>query len=100
MAISDQLPTQSGFHAKSTAAEVMADIDMTGKTAIVTGGYSGIGLETVRALADKGASVIVPVRSETKARENLSDLRGDIKLAPLDNGDLSTVQTFAATVLA
>ncbi len=99
MAISDQIPTQSGFHAKSTAAEVMADIDMTGKTAIVTGGYSGIGLETVRALADKGASVIVPVRSETKARENLSDLRGDIKLAPMDLGDLSTVQTFAASVL-
>ncbi|MGV6806062.1 MAG: oxidoreductase [Ruegeria sp.] len=95
MAISDQVPTQSGFHAKSTAAEVMEGIDLTGKTAIVTGGYSGIGLETVRAIADKGATVIVPVRSEAKAKQNLADLRGDIKTAPMDLADLRSVKNFA-----
>jgi S-adenosylhomocysteine hydrolase len=71
MAVADQVPTQSGFHAKSTGAEVLADMDLSGKTAIVTGGYSGIGLETTRALADKGAKVIVPVRSPEKAQEAL-----------------------------
>ncbi len=98
MALSDQTPTQSGFHAKSTAAEVLADIDLTGKTAIVTGGYSGIGLETVRALADKGATVIVPVRSEAKARENMSGLSGDIRTAPMDLAGVATVRRFAETI--
>ncbi len=98
MAISDQQQIDSGFHAKSTASEVLADIDLAGKTAIVTGGYSGIGLETVRALADKGASVIVPVRSEAKAQENLSALSGDIKTAPMDLADLSSVKAFAQSV--
>jgi NAD(P)-dependent dehydrogenase (short-subunit alcohol dehydrogenase family) len=94
MAISDQTPTQSGFHAKSTAAEVLKDIDLTGKFAIVTGGYSGIGLETVRGLASKGATVIVPVRSEAKARENLADVAGDIRTVPMDLADLASVNQF------
>jgi|TARA_B110000908_G_C9865115_1_gene275832 hypothetical protein len=62
MAISDQVPIQYGFHAKSSAADVLESIDMAGKGTIVTGGYSGLGLETVRGLADSGATVIVPVR--------------------------------------
>jgi len=98
MAISDQTPTQSGFHAKSTAAEVMADIDLAGKYAIVTGGYSGIGLETVRGLASKGATVIVPVRSEAKAKENLAELSGDVRTAPMDLSDLASVNSFAASM--
>lgn len=98
MAQADQKPLQSGFHAKSTATEVLDGIDLTGKTAIVTGGYSGIGVETVRALASKGASVIVPVRSETKAQENLSGLTGDIKTAPMDLGDLTSVRQFANSI--
>jgi len=98
MALSDQVPTQSGFHAKSTASEVLADADLTGKTAVVTGGHSGIGLETVRALAANGASVIVPVRSEQKARESLSRLSGDITTAPMDLANLKSVASFAASV--
>lgn len=96
MSVSDQVPVQSGFHAKSTGAEVLADIDLTGKIAIVTGGYSGIGLETVRGLASKGASVIVPVRSEGKAAANLADVPGDIKMAPMDLADISSVRQFAS----
>lgn len=98
MAVSDQTPLQSGFHAKSTAAEVLADIDLTGKVAIVTGGYSGLGLETVRALAGKGATVIVPVRSEAKAKENLAGIEGDIRTAPMDLADLASVRSFAASM--
>lgn len=98
MALTDQIPLKSGFHGKSTAAEVVADIDLTGKTAIVTGGYSGIGLETVRALADRGASVIVPVRSEAKAKETLAGLTGAIRTAPMDLADLASVRGFADSV--
>lgn len=96
MAMSDQTPTQSGFHAKSTGAEVLAEIDLTGRTAIVTGGYSGIGLETVRSLASKGASVLVPVRSPEKAVEALAGIEGDIKTAPMDLADVASVRSFAA----
>ncbi|MEM7522462.1 MAG: oxidoreductase [Pseudomonadota bacterium] len=95
MAIEDQAPTKSGFHAKTTAAEIVADLDLTGKTAIVTGGYSGIGLETARALASVGAAVIVPVRSPQKAAEPLAGLTGDVRTSPMDLGDLTSVRRFA-----
>ncbi|WP_291844125.1 oxidoreductase [Maricaulis sp.] len=99
MAISDQVPTQSGFHAKSSGAEVLADIDLAGKFAIVTGGYSGIGLETVRALAAKGVSVLVPVRSPEKAAETLADVAGNVTTAAMDLADLASVRRFAADIL-
>ena len=60
-----RLTTPFGFH--STAIEVIAGIDLTGKNAIVTGGASGIGFETTRALATAGASVIVAVRRPREA---------------------------------
>ena len=100
MAIADQVPTQSGFHARSTGAEVLADLDLAGKTAIVTGGYSGIGLETTRALAAKGASVVVPVRSPAKAAENLADIEGQVRTAAMDLADIGSVRGFAQTMVA
>ena len=98
MAIADQTPTGSGFHAKSTGAEVVDGIDLSGKTAIVTGGYSGIGLEAVKALAAQGASVIVPVRSPEKAKETLAGVQGDVTTAPMDLADLASVRSFASGV--
>ncbi|WP_323761030.1 oxidoreductase [Maricaulis sp.] len=95
MAVSDQSPTGSGFHAKSEGADVLAGIDLAGKTAIVTGGYSGIGLETVRSLAARGASVIVPVRSPERAAQALAGVAGDVTSAPLDLADLASVRGFA-----
>ncbi len=94
MAKTDQVPTGSEFHARSTGAEVLADVDLNGAHAIVTGGYSGIGLETTRALADAGASVIVPVRTPEKAEETLAELEGDIEAVPLDLADLASVRSF------
>ena len=76
MASSDQVPTNSGFPAKTDGAVVIAELDLNGKTAIVTGGYSGIGLETTRALAAKGVTVIVPVRSPEKAAQSLGGIEG------------------------
>ncbi len=99
MAAADQKPLGSGFPAKSEPHEILADIDLTGKVAIVTGGYSGIGLETVRALASKGAKVIVPVRDTVKAESNLSGVEGDISSAQMDLADLDSVRSFAADML-
>ena len=99
MAVSDQVPTNSGFAARTDGSDVIADHDLAGKAAIVTGGYSGIGLETVRALAAKGAQVVVPVRSPAKATENLAGVEGDVKTAPLDLADLSSVRRFGESML-
>ena len=98
MAAADQKPLGSGFHARSEPHEILAGIDLTGKTAIVTGGYSGIGLETTRALAGAGATVIVPVRDPVKAEENLSSIEGDISSAQMDLADLDSVRGFASSV--
>lgn len=100
MAIADQVPTQSGFPAKTTGAEVLAGLDLTGKTVIITGGYSGIGLETTRALLNQGAKVIVPVRSPEKAQAALSGLSGDVTTAALNLGDLASVRAFVAAMTA
>ena len=74
MALADQVPLNSGFGAKSTGAQVVAEHDLAGRVAVVTGGYSGIGLETVRALAAKGVRVIVPVRDRAKADPALAGI--------------------------
>ncbi|MEJ6393975.1 oxidoreductase [Gymnodinialimonas sp. 2305UL16-5] len=99
MAKSDQVPLQSQFHAKSTGKEVLEAIDLAGKTAVVTGGYSGIGLETVRALAAEGVKVIVPVRSPQKAADSLADMPGEVSTAAMDLADIASVQRFAADVI-
>ena len=59
----------SGLNPKSEPAAILAGKDLTGKVAVVTGGYSGIGLETTRALAAVGAKVYVPVRDPQKAQD-------------------------------
>lgn len=100
MATTDQIPTNSGFHAKSTGSDVLAGIDLAGRTAIVTGGYSGLGLETVRGLAEHGATVIVPVRSPQKAKENLAGIAGDIRASAMDLADLASVRRFGESMVA
>ncbi len=57
-------PITTPFGAHSTAAEVVASLDLSGKQAIVTGGASGIGVETARALAGAGADVTLAVRNQ------------------------------------
>jgi NAD(P)-dependent dehydrogenase (short-subunit alcohol dehydrogenase family) len=89
-----QLPIDSGYCASSTAAEVIEGIDLTGKIAVVTGGYSGIGVETVRAFRSAGARVIVPTRDLEKAKANLAGIP-DVKLAPLDLFDPVAIDDFA-----
>ncbi len=93
-----QEPIGSGFDRHSTADEVLAGIDLTGRTALVTGGYSGIGLETTRALAKAGARVIVPARRPETAAEALEGIDG-VSVETLDLGDLASVEAFAERVL-
>ncbi|MGJ3231454.1 MAG: oxidoreductase [Oceanicaulis sp.] len=73
-----QTPLGSPFGARSTAAEVAEGLDLTGKTILITGGYSGIGLEAAKALARAGARLIVPGRSPDKAREALENLNAAV----------------------
>ncbi|MEU8972065.1 SDR family NAD(P)-dependent oxidoreductase [Streptomyces monashensis] len=89
----------SGFGATSTADDVLEGIDLTGKLALVTGGYSGIGLETTRALAEAGAHVVVPARRPATAEQALAGITG-VELDELDLGDLESVRGFAERFLA
>ncbi|MFM9918031.1 SDR family NAD(P)-dependent oxidoreductase [Lacisediminihabitans sp. H27-G8] len=96
-----QHPLPSSFGPRTTAAEVVAGIDLKGKLAIVTGGYSGLGIETVAALAGAGATVIVPARRPEVARAAL-DARGlaCVEVAALDLADLDSVRAFAEDFLS
>src|SRR3954452_16441201 len=91
-----QQPIDSGFGYRTTAKEVLEGIDLSGKLAIVTGGYSGLGLETVRALSGAGADVLVRPRRPEHAAEVL---RGIAQVDELDLGDLDRVRRCAQRVL-
>jgi NAD(P)-dependent dehydrogenase (short-subunit alcohol dehydrogenase family) len=94
-----QKPIRSGFGFTTTAAEALGGKDLSGKTVIVTGGYSGIGLETTRVLSEAGATVIVPARSAEKARANLAGLPR-VELAALDLLNPGSIDAFAEDFLA
>ncbi|MFO7923595.1 MAG: SDR family NAD(P)-dependent oxidoreductase, partial [Bacteroidales bacterium] len=75
---------------------------LTGKVIIVTGGNSGLGYESVKAFAEKGASVVLASRREEKGREASDKIiedfpAADIKVMKLDLADLSSVESFAAS---
>lgn len=99
MAQSDQQLVSSNFNRTSTGEEVLANVQLEGKVAVVTGGYSGIGLETTKALAAKGVKVVVPVRSIEKAKKSLGEVEGDVQSAVMDLSDLKSVQGFANSIL-
>lgn len=88
----------SGFGARSTAGEVLSGIDLSGKVAVVTGGYSGLGLETTRALANAGAHVVVPARRPADAEAALAGIPGT-EVGELDLADLTSVEAFARRFL-
>lgn len=92
-----QAPLGSGFGIRSTASEVIAGIDLSGKTALVTGGYSGLGRETVRALAGAGASVIVGARRPDVAALDSAGIDG-VTILKLDLANPASIDAFAAEV--
>ena len=89
-----QKPINSGFNSKSNAHEIIKDIDLNGKIAIVTGGYSGIGLETTRELVSSGAEVIIPAKRSKVAIKNLEGIVSKENVIEMDLSDLNSVKNF------
>lgn len=89
----------SGFDADSTISDVLTGVDLTGRLAVVTGGYSGIGTAVTRGLAAAGASVIVPARRPDRARTEVGDVDG-VEIEELDLADLASVRALAERLLA
>jgi NAD(P)-dependent dehydrogenase (short-subunit alcohol dehydrogenase family) len=112
---SPQQPLASGFGRETVPSDVLAGRDLSGSVAVVTGGYSGLGLETTRALASAGAVVVVPARRPDHARTVLAEVvevasgdvadlanasAGQVIVDELDLGDLSSVEAFASRLVA
>ncbi|GHJ47631.1 oxidoreductase [Catellatospora sp. TT07R-123] len=88
------------FGAQSTAADVLAGVDLSGRRAVVTGGASGIGLETARALAAAGAEVVLGVRDPDGGNRVAAEIApaggpGTVRAARLDLADQDSVRAFA-----
>ncbi len=84
-------PPRSAFDRRSTAEEVTAGIDLTGKTALVTGCNSGLGLETMRVLAMRGAHVIGAARTQDKAAEACASVKGKTTPVACELSDFDNV---------
>jgi NAD(P)-dependent dehydrogenase (short-subunit alcohol dehydrogenase family) len=91
---------QTPFGFDSTAAEVIDGIDVSGKRAIVTGGSSGIGVETARALAGAGAEVTLAVRDTDAGDRTATDITATtgnaVHVGRLDLADQVSVAGFVA----
>ena len=96
----EQKPIETGMEARPEAAAVLAGKNLTGKTVLVTGGYSGLGLETVKALVGAGAHVHVPARDKARAQQSLDGIIDAAHIGTMDLGDLTSVDKFAADFLA
>jgi NAD(P)-dependent dehydrogenase (short-subunit alcohol dehydrogenase family) len=90
-------PLRTPFGFDSTAAEVIAGVDLSGRRAIVTGGSSGIGVETARALVGAGAHVTLAVRDVDAGHRVATDIGGTVDVAALDLSDLDSVSAFVAS---
>jgi len=93
---------QTPFGFRSTAAEVAAGVELTGRRVIVTGASSGIGIETVRALANTGAEVTLAVRDLTAGDRVAKDVAAtsgnpELHVAPLDLADPASIAAFVAS---
>jgi NAD(P)-dependent dehydrogenase (short-subunit alcohol dehydrogenase family) len=89
-----------GFTVTSTTDEVLEGVDLSGRTALVTGASSGLGLETARSLAGAGATVILGIRDPGKGRAALDQLHravpgGTFLLGSLDLSSMEAVRAFA-----
>ena len=99
--VSPQSPISSGFGMRSEPSEILDGVDLTGKRVLITGGYSGLGLETTRAVVGAGATIVAPARrpehaAEVFAEEGLAD---SITVGTLDLADLGSIEAFADTQL-
>lgn len=100
MAADKQKKLGSPFGHGSTAREVIEGIDLSGKRAVVTGGYSGLGLETVRALVSAGAHVTIPARRPDVAAAAVAEIGDRVRVAKMDLSDIGSARAFAADMVA
>ena len=100
MSTTQQQPIDTGVDPRPEAARLVDGMDLSGKTVLVTGGYSGIGLETVKALVGAGAHVHVPARDMARARTALDGVIDAAHIGQMDLGDLTSVDKFADDFLA
>ena len=94
MISSNQRPIQSGFNSKSETSDILSEINLSDKIAIVTGGYSGIGLETTKGLVLAGAKVIIPAKRPEIALKNLNGIVSEDNIIKMDLSDLNSVKEF------
>ncbi|SCG77432.1 SDR family NAD(P)-dependent oxidoreductase [Micromonospora humi] len=97
--MTQRITTPFGF--ASTAAEVVEDVDLTGRRALVTGGAAGIGIETARALAGAGAEVVLAVRRPAAGEQAAADITAStgnsgVTVRELDLADQDSVRRFVA----
>jgi len=97
---SDQDLLTTPFGAETTALEVVEGVDLSGKRAVVTGGASGIGVETVRALAQAGAAVTIAARKVEVAAAIAAEIRSgtgndEVDVAALELTDRDSIDAFA-----
>ena len=86
-----QSPLSVSFNSKSETYDVLDGINLHGKIAILTGGYSGIGLETTKGLVSAGAEVIVPAKRPELALKNLEGIVPKDNIVSMDLGDLRSI---------
>ena len=90
----EQKPIHSGFGETTTADEVIARRDLTGKVLVITGGHSGIGLETTRVLSNAGATIVIGARDVAKANRAVSSIK-NVEVYELDLAEPVSVDEFA-----
>jgi NAD(P)-dependent dehydrogenase (short-subunit alcohol dehydrogenase family) len=99
MTLAHQYKIPTTFGPRSTTADVLADIDLGGQAAVVTGGYSGLGLEITRAFTEAGAHVVIPARRPDVARAALAGI-SNVEVVAADLADLSTIEQCAQRIVA
>src|ERR1043165_4372930 len=97
--------TQRRFGRDSTTADVLAGLELGGKVVLVTGASGGLGAETARALAEKGATVTLAARDLAKGQQVADAIRGahpgaDVDVMGLDLTSPASIRRFAAEYLA
>lgn len=92
------------FGPTTTTDEVLDGLDLRGRTALITGGSSGLGKETARALAARGASVVLTARDVPKGRKVADEIRAStgnaaVEVAELELGSLAAIRAAADRIL-
>lgn len=90
---------RTAFNQDTTTDEVLDGIDLTGKTVVITGGTSGLGQESARAMAAKGAKVVLTGRNMEKAQAVADEIDGDVSVQELELGSFASIRAFAARML-